>query len=143
MKNDPTSRPKDSELTGKDSPTSRTSTKAPDIPSAEVLAREARDLLRGRCYACHGVEFRTPGLDVLDRDVLVRDRGDGRPPYVVPGHADRSAVWQVGRCPEPPGVLTQRPSLPRTRRPCSAAGSTPVPPSPPRPGESSVPSVPP
>ena len=46
------------------------------------LAQQAHAILKKYCYGrCHGVDFEAvPGLNVLDRDVLVSPRGGEKPP---------------------------------------------------------------
>jgi serine/threonine-protein kinase len=58
------------------------------------LAEHARAILKKYCYRCHGVRFEVPGYNVLDRDVLVAQRGEDEPAYVVPGQPEASYLWQ-------------------------------------------------
>ena len=59
-----------------------------------AIARRGYDVLKQYCHRCHGVDFKAPGLNVLDRDVLTANRGEAGPAYVVPGQADDSYLWQ-------------------------------------------------
>jgi serine/threonine-protein kinase len=60
---------------------------------AGSVAEQGYTFFKKYCYRCHGVEFKVPTFNVLDRDVLVASRGDD-PAYVVPGNLDDSLVWQ-------------------------------------------------
>lgn len=46
------------------------------------------------CYRCHGIDFKVPGFNVLDRAILVAARGKEETPYVVPGKPEQSQIWQ-------------------------------------------------
>jgi serine/threonine-protein kinase len=62
-------------------------------PAADQkLAARAYAVLKQNCYPCHGVDFKVPRFNVLDRDVLVKPRGLKKP-YVTPGKPDRSKIW--------------------------------------------------
>jgi serine/threonine-protein kinase len=71
--------------------------KAPQVPktgSDEELAREGIGILKRYCYRCHGVEFKVPRFNILDRAVLTARRARGKSPYVVPGSPGQSVLWQ-------------------------------------------------
>ncbi len=57
------------------------------------LAEQGRSFLQQYCHRCHGVEFKAPGLDVLDLATLITPRGNGVP-YLVPGKPAESAIWR-------------------------------------------------
>lgn len=66
----------------------------PHAPEPETdLAVKAHGLLKKYCHRCHGVRFEVPGFNVLDRDILVAERGEEEAPYVVIGKPDESALW--------------------------------------------------
>jgi serine/threonine-protein kinase len=56
------------------------------------LAASAVGILRKYCYRCHGLEFKVPGYDVLNRTRLVAAR-DGENPYISPGKLGESELW--------------------------------------------------
>jgi serine/threonine-protein kinase len=62
--------------------------------SGPGLAQVAHGLLKKYCYRCHGVRFEVPGYNVLDRDILVANRGEDEPAYVVPGKPGESYLWE-------------------------------------------------
>jgi len=88
----------------------------PPLPPSSVdapLSEEAYAFLKRHCYRCHGVDFKAPGLDVLDRDLLVADRGSDKPRYVIPRQPDDSLLWlriEDGEMPPPKSVRTDRPT---------------------------------
>lgn len=55
-------------------------------------AEKAVAVLNNYCYRCHGAEFKYPGLDILDRATLIDPKDEQ--PYLVPGQADKSRIWQ-------------------------------------------------
>jgi serine/threonine-protein kinase len=57
-----------------------------------ALAARAVGILRQYCYRCHGLEYKVPGYDVLNRTRLVAARGDDHP-YITPGKLDESELW--------------------------------------------------
>lgn len=65
-----------------------------DEPAVDnELAVNATEILRKYCYKCHGVEFKVPGYNVLDRASLVASRGADEDPYITPGQPDKSTLW--------------------------------------------------
>jgi len=67
-----------------------------DGPEAGLdLAVKATGVLRKYCYRCHGEEFKVPEYNVLDRQSLIRERGDAddRYVYITPGKPDTSRLW--------------------------------------------------
>ncbi len=58
------------------------------------LAQQAHNVLKQYCYRCHGIDFKVPGFNILDRDNLLAKRDDNEQPYVVPGNPDKSHLWQ-------------------------------------------------
>jgi len=56
------------------------------------LATSAVGILRKHCHRCHGLEFKVPGYDVLNRARLVAARDDENP-YISPGKLDESELW--------------------------------------------------
>jgi serine/threonine-protein kinase len=69
------------------------------------LAEKAFTILRARCDQCHGaVNQNFPGLEVLNREKLVTDRGPGKSFFVIEGKPDESMIFQVVRSNRmPPG----------------------------------------
>ncbi|QDU40819.1 Planctomycete cytochrome C [Maioricimonas rarisocia] len=57
------------------------------------LANRTYDIFRSRCYQCHGAELKAPGLLVLERDSLVKSRGEDLYPFITPGILDESELW--------------------------------------------------
>jgi len=72
--------------------------KDPQPPPAKEpegdLAERGVQVLKAYCYRCHGVDFKVPRYNVLDRAVLVANRDKDEQPYVVPGKPDESQIWQ-------------------------------------------------
>ena len=58
------------------------------------LAQQAYGVLKQYCYRCHGIDFKAPGFNVLDRDILLSKHEDNELPYIVPGNPDKSYVWK-------------------------------------------------
>lgn len=59
----------------------------------ETIAAEAYNVLKKRCYDCHGAEIKAPGLLVLEVDMLTKNRGEDLNPFVTPGHPEKSELW--------------------------------------------------
>lgn len=90
------SSPKESEKTSpKDSEPEKEPAKTPPAPKlpADQLAQKGVDFLKTYCYRCHGVDFKVPGLNVMDRAVLIAKRKDEMP-YLTPGKLEQSLLWQ-------------------------------------------------
>jgi serine/threonine protein kinase len=66
----------------------------PAAIGAGSLAKQGFDFLKKYCYRCHGIDLKVPGYNVLDRTVLIARRGKDEPPYVTPGNAEQSLMWQ-------------------------------------------------
>jgi serine/threonine-protein kinase len=66
----------------------------PTKEAAGQLAERGVALLKMYCYRCHGIDFKVPRFNVLDRPGLVATRGKAEPTYVVPGKPDESYLWQ-------------------------------------------------
>ena len=65
----------------------------PPLAAADTdLASRAVGILRQYCFRCHGLEFKVPGYDVLNRAKLVAGREDENP-YISPGKLDESELW--------------------------------------------------
>jgi mono/diheme cytochrome c family protein len=76
------------------------------------LAASAQGILKKYCYGCHGIKQEVFGLDVLDREKLVRKRVNA-PSYVNPGDPDSSLLLQrmtSELAPMPPEEIASRPS---------------------------------
>lgn len=58
------------------------------------LSRQAYGVLKKYCYRCHGIDFKAPGFNVLDRDILLSKPEDNELPFVAPGNPDKSYLWQ-------------------------------------------------
>ncbi|MCA9028580.1 MAG: hypothetical protein KDA86_25450 [Planctomycetaceae bacterium] len=67
---------------------------ADDVKGQTELAKQAYQILKDRCYRCHGGAARQAGLDVLNRENLLEERGDGTDKFafVVPGDKDNSQL---------------------------------------------------
>ncbi len=65
-----------------------------DTDTKGGLAEQSYAIIKKYCYRCHGVDFKVPGLNMLDRDLLVAKRGADELPYVTPGKPDDSYIWQ-------------------------------------------------
>jgi mono/diheme cytochrome c family protein len=65
-----------------------------DSANAE-LAVAGKTILEKYCYRCHGVEFKKPGLDVLDRATLIQPKDKNEAPYLVPGDPAKSRIWEA------------------------------------------------
>jgi serine/threonine-protein kinase len=77
-----------------------TAVHAADPKTEQELASKATAVLRKYCYRCHGVEFKVPEYNVLDRESLIKERGeqDDRYAYIAPGKPDASRLWdRIGR----------------------------------------------
>jgi serine/threonine-protein kinase len=57
------------------------------------LAQQGYEFLNKYCARCHGIDFKVPKLNVLDRDILLAKNKDGDP-YLTPGQPDKSQLWQ-------------------------------------------------
>jgi serine/threonine-protein kinase len=82
------------------------------LAADEPLAQQAHAVLKKHCYRCHGVDFKVPGMNVLDVDTLTADRGQDAQRYLVLGQPDASYLWQrvaVDRD-MPPDDSSERPS---------------------------------
>ena len=55
----------------------------------EVLAAQAKQVFRTRCFECHGGKATQEGIKVLDRALLVDSKK-----VVVPGEPDKSILYQ-------------------------------------------------
>lgn len=58
------------------------------------LAHQAYNVLKNKCYKCHGEQVKIPSLFVLERDSLVADRGQDLVPYITPGDLENSMIWE-------------------------------------------------
>ncbi|MEZ6143924.1 MAG: c-type cytochrome domain-containing protein [Planctomycetaceae bacterium] len=58
------------------------------------IAHQAYNILKSKCYKCHGEQVKIPNLFVLERDTLIADRGPDLVPYITPGQLDRSMIWE-------------------------------------------------
>jgi serine/threonine-protein kinase len=75
------------------------------------LAQQGYSLLKKYCYRCHGIDFKVPGMNVLDLDSLTAARKDAKP-YLVVGKPDDSVLWErVGlNADMPPEDAPEKPS---------------------------------
>lgn len=67
---------------------------SPSIQADPPIAQQGYDFLKTYCYRCHGVAFKVPGYNVLDRDVLTAKRRGQDTPYLTPGKLDQSEMWR-------------------------------------------------
>jgi serine/threonine-protein kinase len=65
-----------------------------DSADTSDLANQGFAILKKYCYRCHGIDFKVPGYNVLDRNILVARHDKEEPPYVTPGDPDKSLLWQ-------------------------------------------------
>lgn len=63
-------------------------------PAPGDLANQGFGILKKYCYRCHGIDFKVPGYNVLDRTILVARHDKDEPPYVTPGDPEKSLLWQ-------------------------------------------------
>lgn len=61
-----------------------------DTVDKATVSRQAFELLRTRCYQCHGEQSQYENLDVLDRESLVAQEK-----FLVPGDPEKSTLWQA------------------------------------------------
>jgi len=72
------------------------------------LAQRGYDFLKKHCYGCHGVKFERPGLNVLDRDVLIAMR---KKPFLTPGKPAESLLFKrIDSDDMPPEEIKERPT---------------------------------
>lgn len=57
------------------------------------LALRAVGVLNKYCHQCHGVSFKYPCLDVLDRVTLLEPKNKNEKAYLVPGMPKESRIW--------------------------------------------------
>ncbi len=69
------------------------STAASAEAAENELAQQGYALLKKYCYRCHGIDFKVPGMNVLDLDTLTAVRKDADP-YLIVGKPDASYLWQ-------------------------------------------------
>lgn len=69
----------------------------PSLESRADLGTRAVEVLKSRCYQCHGSSSRIAGLDVLDRGVLVENRGTPERPlaFITPGVPSESILMDA------------------------------------------------
>jgi hypothetical protein len=58
------------------------------------LADQGYTFLKQYCYRCHGIDFKVPKYNVLDRDILIAKRGKDEKPYITPGKPEESEIWE-------------------------------------------------
>ncbi len=63
----------------------------PAVSSKQVLAAKASDILRRRCFQCHGADA-ISGLDLRTHSAALR--GGKRGPAIVPGQPEKSPLYQ-------------------------------------------------
>jgi serine/threonine-protein kinase len=84
--------------TDKQAPVGDSKKETPESASAKepdrVLAEQGTAFLKKYCHRCHGIDFKVPHFNVLDRAGLVASRGKDEPSYVVPGKPEESYLWQ-------------------------------------------------
>lgn len=75
------------------------------------LAQQGYAILKKYCYRCHGIDFKVPGLNVLDLDSMTAVRKDDDP-YLTVNNPDKSRIWsRVGVDGDmPPEDAPERPS---------------------------------
>ena len=59
---------------------------------APIFEGEVQPILKAHCFKCHGFESRTAALDLRTRWLMLQ--GGDRGPGLVPGHAERSLLFQ-------------------------------------------------
>jgi serine/threonine-protein kinase len=100
----------------------------PKAPDKAALAAKARALLKQYCVRCHGVDFQSPGRNVLDLKSLEGDEADGKI-WLTPGKPKESRLWVRFGTSMPPKAIRERPS-PEDRKVIEewiAAGAPPFP----------------
>ncbi len=70
------------------------------------LAEQGTEVLKKYCYRCHGVDFKVPRFNVMDRSILVARPAKEELPYVTVGKPEQSQIWQRAGVDEdmPPGA---------------------------------------
>ncbi len=58
------------------------------------LARKGQAVLTKYCYECHANDFQYPGLDLRDRETLLKPVNPADKPFLVPGRSAESRIWQ-------------------------------------------------
>jgi serine/threonine-protein kinase len=66
----------------------------PAAAGAAELANGGFAFLKKYCYRCHGIDFKVPGYNVLDRTILIAKHEKDELPYITPGDPDHSLMWQ-------------------------------------------------
>ena len=64
------------------------------VAADNPLATQATAILKTYCHRCHGIDFKQPGLDVLDRATLLRPKDSSEKPYLVPKDLKQSRIWE-------------------------------------------------
>lgn len=59
---------------------------------ADELAQRVHDILKDRCFHCHGQNTSQEMKDVLDYDDLIKDRGEET--FLIPGDLKKSYLWR-------------------------------------------------
>jgi serine/threonine-protein kinase len=69
----------------------------PALPADAKLADQAYAVLKSRCYRCHGGAASNAGVNVLKLENLtqVRDAGEVKFQFLVPGKSQDSKLWDV------------------------------------------------
>ena len=88
-----------------------TSVSASAQAAENELAQQGYAILKKYCYRCHGIDFKVPGMNVLDLDTLTPARQDDDP-YLTIGKPEKSLLWtRVGvNADMPPDDAPDRPS---------------------------------
>ena len=66
-----------------------------DIPDGFELDKAGTAILTKYCKKCHGDDDAYPGLDVADRNGLLDPIIENEDPFIVPGNAENSRIWEV------------------------------------------------
>ncbi len=64
-------------------------------PADQQLAAAGVGILKKFCYRCHGVERSYPGLDVLNRDLMLKPKVEDSEPFLVPGQPNQSRIYNA------------------------------------------------
>lgn len=76
--------------------TSQIAVSCADGPDFDAeLATKGMSFLETYCKRCHGVDQKYPGLDVLNRETLLKPLDESEDPFIVVGSSETSRLWDA------------------------------------------------